>query len=244
MNDTANSLQQPVAVICGAEGDTAVLWAELCLHGGVEVAGFVSDDPAAVRRGFCGQRVLRPEDPAVKGADMVLVFEAEHAEWRNRLRGSAPAATCWRTVPGGRGSAACRERLQGLLPAPARPAGTDAGATLRVGVFGTGQGGAKVWEALLVHVDVEIVWFADNDRAKQGTSFLGIPVIAPAAIPRQPCDLVVVASMYAQEICGQLCALGVPEAAVFVPNVAAALPRIAGPLSAELAIRRKEATHG
>ena len=72
-------------------------------------------------------------------------------------------------------------------------------------VFGTGSL-ARAFCAKMP-ADLDILAFADNDVRRQGTSFEGRPVVAPAAIPALDPDAVIVASCFHEEISTQLTSL-------------------------------------
>ncbi len=88
-------------------------------------------------------------------------------------------------------------------------------------IFGTGTGAERAWQAAAARSDINVIAFADNNPAKQGTRFHDRPVVAPAAIADLQYDFVVLASMYAPEIERQLLGLGLPASALFTPNLAA-----------------------
>ena len=82
----------------------------------------------------------------------------------------------------------------------------------RVAIFGASRGGEKTLRTL--SVEREAVFMVDNDGAKQGTRFHGLPVHAPAKLLEGGYDRVLIGSVYALEIREQLLALGVPEARI------------------------------
>jgi hypothetical protein len=90
---------------------------------------------------------------------------------------------------------------------------------VRVGIFGTGAGAMKVWEALAGLDAVDAAWFADNNTAQQGTKLFELDVIAPAAIPGHPFDAVVIGSKSRDPIRKQLLSLGVRARAIVAPDV-------------------------
>lgn len=92
-------------------------------------------------------------------------------------------------------------------------------ATIRVGVFGTGAAGMKVWEALAAFDEIDVAWFADNNVARQGQRILGRNVIDPATIPSTRFDAVVIGSMSRAPIEAQLRALGVPGERIVTADV-------------------------
>lgn len=86
---------------------------------------------------------------------------------------------------------------------------------LKVIVFGAGEAARRAFARLSDRVDVLAV--ADNDPAKQGASFMGVEVIAPARIRDMPYHCIVVASVHAREITAQLLDLGVSADDIELP---------------------------
>lgn len=77
----------------------------------------------------------------------------------------------------------------------------------KIVIFGAGVGGTRAVEALKDKFSIQCL--SDNDPKKHGTRLLDLPVIPPAELPRQEYDLVVIASLYANEIRAQLLNIGV-----------------------------------
>ncbi|MBK1878233.1 nucleoside-diphosphate sugar epimerase/dehydratase [Pelagicoccus mobilis] len=69
-------------------------------------------------------------------------------------------------------------------------------------LFGASIGGKNVFKKMRRSHD--IVAFIDNDRNKQGTSFLGKPIISPNDIRKEKYDKIMIASSYHEEIFEQL----------------------------------------
>ncbi len=86
-------------------------------------------------------------------------------------------------------------------------------------IFGTGSNGERAWQAVQARTDINVVCFADNDARKHGTSLHDRPIVNPAELPGRAWDFVVVASMYARDICRQLADLGVDDQAVIAPDL-------------------------
>lgn len=76
-------------------------------------------------------------------------------------------------------------------------------------IFGTGVAAEHAWAC--IDDKSRVLVFVDNNPRKQGTEFLGRPVIAPAQLGDFPAADVQIASMYHNEIREQLIALGVDE---------------------------------
>tara|TARA_B100001248_G_scaffold262700_2_gene261139 strand:- start:28606 stop:30240 length:1635 start_codon:yes stop_codon:yes gene_type:complete len=82
----------------------------------------------------------------------------------------------------------------------------------KVLVFGTGQGAEQacaLFEGLW-----DVVAFLDNDVAKQGALFQGVPVLAIQALERMEWDFIVIASSFAEAINTQLLSEGVDLSSV------------------------------
>jgi hypothetical protein len=74
-------------------------------------------------------------------------------------------------------------------------------------LFGAGQAGRLARQSLSPHA--RVLCFVDNDIRKHGTSVDGLDIRPAAAITDHPSACIVVASLYADEIVGQLLAAGV-----------------------------------
>lgn len=82
-------------------------------------------------------------------------------------------------------------------------------------LFGAGKSGGCFIEQ---NPGLNFLAVADNDQAKQGGEFHGIPVIAPAQIGETRCDMVVIASVWSKGILEQLDALGLSDIPTFIPG--------------------------
>jgi len=87
-----------------------------------------------------------------------------------------------------------------------------------VGIFGVGDGGRRVFEAIGL-LDGTVDWFADNNAGAQGRTRGGWDVIAPETIPGRTVDFVVIGSTHRDAIRAQLLALGIPPEKVLAPDV-------------------------
>lgn len=83
-------------------------------------------------------------------------------------------------------------------------------ATPSVLVFGAGEAGRRALSCLRRNAGIDVTAFADNDRARHGTSFEGLPIVAPDVIRSGVFERIVVASHAASQIVPQLRGLGVP----------------------------------
>ena len=99
-------------------------------------------------------------------------------------------------------------------------------AGVRVGIFGAGAGGLKVWQAIAGIPEADVAWFADNNPERQGATLFWSPVIAPSALSTQPFDAIVVASTSADAIRAQLWQLGVPPDRILCVDTSAPVERI------------------
>ena len=62
---------------------------------------------------------------------------------------------------------------------------------------------SKVWNRI-PNLDIEVVAFVDNDKARQGSYFRGIRVISPEELKDIDCDRIVICSHFISEISEQL----------------------------------------
>jgi hypothetical protein len=220
----------------GEEGRRA--WEALVRSGGAEIAGFVDADERQHGRSFLGSLVHSPE--WLDGAmwDVVVIALADAGEARRYLDAAGVSARRVIVFPGGADEAALTEEAERHFadPLAALLAGGRAPSrsALQVGIFGTGAGAMRVWEALSEIDGVEVAWFADNNPARQGQALLWLDVIAPSLIPARPVDAVVVGSMSREPIRQQLLALGVPHEQILTPDVVSSAERVAEQLEAML----------
>ena len=82
-------------------------------------------------------------------------------------------------------------------------------------LFGAGKSGGCFIDQ---NPGLNILAVADNDQAKQGGEFQGIPVISPEQIGETRCDIVVIASVWSKGILEQLDALGLSAIPTFIPG--------------------------
>ncbi|MBV4516795.1 MULTISPECIES: LicD family protein [Pseudomonas] len=82
-------------------------------------------------------------------------------------------------------------------------------------LFGAGKSGGCLIEQ---NPGLNILAVADNDQAKQGGEFHGIPVISPEQIGETRCDVVVIASVWSKGILEQLDALGLSAIPTVIPG--------------------------
>jgi hypothetical protein len=88
----------------------------------------------------------------------------------------------------------------------------------RVGIFGVGEGGRKVLDAILM-IDCRLEWLSDNNPKTHGRTRGGLDVIAPDRIPASPVDVIVIASTHRDAIRAQLLAMGIAPDRVVAPDV-------------------------
>ena len=227
-------------VIYGAGDAGRQVWEAVARRGTAHVAGFVDDDPRRQGRAFLGSRIEPPT-------------WLEHHAW-DLLVAADPGAAALESVAarwGGHRIVVCPVDFDGeglarmaarLFPDPLAVilAGRSACADATVGIFGTGAGAMKVWEALADIDSAEALWFADNNPQRQGNQILWLPVIAPADIPSHAVDAIVVGSMSREAIWRQLRSLGTPEGRILTPDVTASVDRVREELHQALDARHPE----
>jgi hypothetical protein len=215
-------------VICGAGDAGRRLWEAIAARPTVSVVGFVD---AGVRRHgqiFLGAPVQTPDWLRGGHWDHLAVTADESHAWRSWLAKAGIGTNGVIEFPADAGAEALDAIAVASFPDPL--AGTlDAAAPiseLRIGIFGTGAAGMKVWEVLVEMDTADAVWFADNNRQQQGREILGLDVIAPADIPGRRYDAVVIGSMSREAIHEQLVRLGVPTGRILSPDVAGPIDQL------------------
>jgi glycosyltransferase involved in cell wall biosynthesis len=165
-----------------------------------KVVAFADNRPERPEATCCGKPVWSVERLLRERTDLVVVADRAGREIKARLvqEGMSPSRIAraeGNRLWGTRFLSRWRERLLLAL-------------NRRVVIFGCGVGGARAFE--YYRGRNEIVAFADNDPAKQHTSFCGRPVWSPDALLDRPYDLVLLASQRSVPIWHGLAALGVP----------------------------------
>jgi hypothetical protein len=220
-----------VVIVGGGEAGRRV-WEAVVRHGRADVVGFVDADARARARPVVGQVVHPPEWLATGRFDSVALGGALQPEVEEILTHlGLPADRIVRFTREQDDEAFARLAAE-RYPDPLRAALAQAGsiAAFRVGVFGTGTGAMRVWQALTDLDDTSVSWFADNNPEQHGRTFLWLNVISPASIPSHPYDAIVVGSMARDAIRGQLMSMGIPEVAILTPNVTATVEELRGEL--------------
>jgi glycosyltransferase involved in cell wall biosynthesis len=230
--------------IYGAGAHGQRVWEAVAARGTADVVAFIDDDPRRHGRAFLGTRVRPPDWLLGAEWDVLAVAGADPGS----VERTATLTGAHRIVvfPVEQDEAALARMAARVFPDPlaAMLAGRTMAAGARVGIFGTGAAGMKVWEALTGVDDADAAWFADNDPARQGQRFLWLPVIAPSEIPAQTFDALVVGSMSRDPILRQLKALGIGQERIVTPDVTASPERIRHELEATLPWRREASTQG
>ncbi|MDP9521005.1 nucleoside-diphosphate sugar epimerase/dehydratase [Pseudomonas putida] len=91
----------------------------------------------------------------------------------------------------------------------------------RVVLFGAGKSGGLFIDQ---HRDVNILAMVDNNPEKQGGVFHGVPVIAPTQIAATTCDVIVITSVWSDDILQQLKELGLSS----IPTIVASKRQMKG----------------
>jgi glycosyltransferase involved in cell wall biosynthesis len=214
-------------VIFGAGEDGRRLWESLAACGPAHVVAFVDGSPRLQGRALLGLGV-HGLDWLHRGDWDVVVVPDEPADASLRLIGAGIDPSRIVVAPTSGDEAALRAAMSLRFPDPLRPLIEAAvpRTVTRLGIFGTGSAAMKVWEAIAEIDTADAVWFADNDAARQGSTFLWLDVIAPTAIAARGCDAVVVGSMSRDPIRRQLLELGIDAQRIVTPDVSPAPDRI------------------
>jgi glycosyltransferase involved in cell wall biosynthesis len=144
------------------------------------------------------------------------VIAARGGEIRDLRRDLASLQQTMAGVEGGLAAAGERHRafLERLIDTP-RATKKD---ERRVGIFGAGEGGRKVLDAILT-LGCRLEWLSDNNPKTHGRTRGGIEVIAADRIPSSPVDLIVIGSAHRDAIRAQLIAMGIAPERVIAPDV-------------------------
>jgi len=230
--------QQPRRIVIAGAGETGQrLWEVLAPLGTVDIVGFVDADARTHGRVLLGVTIHPPQWLQHAEWDHIALPESRADEWRFALAKAGVHARQVLEFPVdgtdlARAAAAAAEEfpdpLAGVLAALAPASG------LRVGIFGTGAAGLKVWEALAGIDTADAIWFADNNAKQQGSIIFGLNVISPADIAGSDADLIVIGSMSREPILKQLIALGVRPEAILTPNAAAPVDELRRDLASTL----------
>ncbi|MCC7416244.1 MAG: polysaccharide pyruvyl transferase family protein [Acidobacteria bacterium] len=218
---------------CGPAGRR--LWEALAGCGTVDIAGWIADGSRTSGRSVLGAPLHDPSWLATGRVDVLAVADADAAAARRALARAGCGTVPMMVFP--TDDAELDRFVGGSFPDPldgdlALAGDPDA---LAIGIFGTGEAGMKVWEALADIDAADAVWFADNDPARQGARVLWLDVIAPGEILARRFDAVVIGSMSRTPIERQLRQLGVPPPRILAPDVQLAVGSIRRQLAASIA---------
>lgn len=202
-------------LIAGTSELSRKLWEGVMLNTDASVAGFLETRIGLVGRNFLGSQILACDSAGGLGVDAILAAGSDGERVGHLLPDGAPGILL---VPIDDDDAVVSFLGEKLAP-KTTPAAVEIPAESTVGIFGTGGGGAKVWEALMRFDSIEATWFSDNNAAKHGSEYLWLPVIAPDEIPIRTVDAVIVASMFRDEISKQLMELGLNPERIITPDV-------------------------
>lgn len=221
-------------VIFGAGQGGRRLWEAVCMSARANVRCFVDNDVRKHGLPFLGSEVRPPQVLRDGGFDLVLVGSVYAAEIVAQLGSLGVPRERILPFELSVSDETLAAAVAAALPVPELPAAFAGDGVKRVGIFGTGQGGMRVWDVLMGFERVEPVWFADNDARKHGQPFLWLDIVPPAEIPRRKVDYVIVASMYREPITRQLIELGVTADRILTPTVTSSLEVIAAELATTL----------
>lgn len=211
----------PRVVILGTGSDERNVWEALALRGTADIAAFVGVEERQHGRPLLGSTIQPPDWLDERRFDLIAVTGACPASLTKRLAQLSIPNDCVVRFP----ADATPEELSAVaaerFPDPLAWATTERPAPegLRLGIFGTGSGAMKVWEALAEIDAANAVWFADNNAKQHGQSLLWLDIIAPAAIVSRSYDAIVIGSMSVDPIRRQLIELGIPGRRLLAPNV-------------------------
>jgi hypothetical protein len=207
-------------------------------RGTAEVVGFVDNDPRTCGRRVLGSVLNGPGWLRSSIRDIIAIANRFPDEVRQQLLTEGASRNQIAVLPVADSDAALAATAATWFPDPlsvALSADRCAIATLRVGIFGSGVAGMKVWEALAEIDFADPVWFADNDRRKHGQTRLWLDVIAPVDIPSRRPDAIVIASISRGPIREQLHSLGIEPSRILTPDVTAPVEKIRDELAVDLA---------
>jgi hypothetical protein len=233
---TSRRLMKRVAIY-GAGDAGRRAWEALARCGSVDIVGFVADH-ASGGKTLLGSPVHPLSWATPERADLVAVASVEPEGAVNALVGAGVGQPRLVILPMSADDNALSEFVTRRFPDPLAAILSSAppGTALRVGIFGTGAAGLKVWEALAEIDTVETAWFADNNAAQHGRALLWVDVIAPARVPECGVDAIVIGSMARQPIREQLLGLGIRDQRILTPDVQATVDEIRQQLA--LSLRR------
>jgi hypothetical protein len=212
------------------------LWEALATRASVEIVAFVDPDVRRHERAFLGTPVHPVDWLRDLAWDLVAVSGADTHAWRFPLAAAGVGSRRIVECPTEEGDVFLGEVVAEMFPdeMAGAIAAAPAAQGFRIGIFGTGAGAMKVWEALASIDSADVVWFADNNPQQQGRDLLGLQVIAPADIPDRPFDAVVIGSMSRDPIRKQLLDLFVSPPAILTPDVTASIADLQRSLAAAI----------
>jgi len=84
----------------------------------------------------------------------------------------------------------------------------------RIILFGASCFGEKVFNDYTYDKDVSVVAFSDNDNSKHNKQLCGVDIINPELLLTSDFDIIVIASMYDDEIYNQLISMGIDKSKI------------------------------
>jgi hypothetical protein len=217
-------------VVVGKSYFRLLLWELLQLQGTVDDVAFVDNNPARLDCWTLGIRI-HPIDWLITAHRQWqhVVIDAAFADLQPRLENAGWQADELSVAPTGADRRRLAAWVRDQFPDPfgeLLPRRISLRPRHVLGVFGTGVGGRKVWEAAMTYDRYIAAWFADNDPRRQGGTFFGLEVIKPGTIPARDFTAIAVASMHRASIVEQLLTLGVTRQQIITPDVTAPLAQV------------------
>jgi hypothetical protein len=227
----------PRVIVIGAGEEGRRVWEALTRRGTADVVAIVDGDRRRQDRPFLGTTIRSVEWMNERAFDAVALAGAPPRDVKEKLKQLNIPPDTIIPFPADADADALDRIAAEWFPDPLAAAlvGRPQPQGHRLGIFGTGSGAMKVWEALAELDSASAVWFADNNPKQQGQQFLWLDVIAPSAIAAGSYDAIVIGSMSIDPIRKQLLGLGIPAQRLLTPNVTGTIAAIREELASSLA---------
>lgn len=228
-------------IVVGGMGFRLLLWELLQLSGDVDEICLVDGNDTTPNRSMLGRRVLSAAWLKAEHSNYHrVILSTKHADMRACLLDAGWHDAQLLSAPDSGDRQQLARWVARHFPDPLADRLKQGSASAdhpQIGIFGTGGGGRKVWEAAMTFDQYEVTWFADNDGRRQGGRFFGIQVIDPVSIPDHSFTGIAIASMHRAPIAEQLLALGIGRQQIITPDVAAPLAQVNAQVIAALQAR-------